>query len=175
MSMQIAPIARPHTEAIATVTMPITVPLNAQTATVARVAAIALGRGRRGAQTNRVMRRLSAGLSLRQRFLPLAAAVAAAVALASPVHADVDTDFANQLHVYGVYGPKDYNAWLGKIACKRLGNGTDADAFGSAAFLSKNLPHGSTTAQTWQFLDAAVTTYCPDQMPVLTSAAGPRQ
>jgi Protein of unknown function (DUF732) len=175
MSMQIAPIARPHTEAIATVTTPITVPLNAQTATVEHVAGIALGRGRRGAQTNRVVRRLSTGLSLRQRFVPLAAAIAAAVALASPVHADVDTDFANQLHVYGVYGPKDYNAWLGKIACKRMGNGMDAGAYESAAFLSKNLPQGTTTAQTWQFLNSAINTYCPDQMPVLTSAAGRRQ
>jgi hypothetical protein len=100
---------------------------------------------------------------------------AAMLALAVPVHADVDTDFANQLHVYGVYGPKDYNAWLGKIACKRLGNGTDADAHESAAFLAKNLPAHSTTEQTWQFLDTAINTYCPDQMPVLTSAAGPRQ
>jgi hypothetical protein len=100
---------------------------------------------------------------------------AAMVALAAPVHADVDTDFANQLHVYGVYGPRDYNAWLGKISCNRLGNGTDADAYQSAAFLSKNLPQGTTTAQTWQFLNTAITTYCPDQIPVLTSAAGPRQ
>lgn len=51
----------------------------------------------------------------------LASITAAAVALAAPAHADVDTDFANQLHGYGIYGA-----------------------------------------------------YCPDQMPVLTSAAGPR-
>jgi hypothetical protein len=98
----------------------------------------------------------------------------AMVALAAPVHADVDTDFANQLHVYGIYGPRDYNAWLGKITCNRLGNGTDANADASAAFLSKNLPRGTATAQTWQFLDAAINAYCPDQMPVLTPAAGPR-
>jgi hypothetical protein len=110
-----------------------------------------------------------------QKLLPLVAVVAAALALAVPVHANVDTDFANQLHVYGVYGPRDYDAWLGKITCKRLGNGTAADAYKSAAFLSKNLPQGSTTAQARQFLNTAVTTYCPDQMPVLTSAAGPRQ
>jgi hypothetical protein len=106
------------------------------------------------------------------------ASITAAVVLAAPAHADVDTDFANQLHVYGIYGPRDYNAWLGKITCNitcnRLGNGTDADAYRSAAFLSKNLPRGSTTAQTWQFLAAAISTYCPDQMPVVTSAAGPR-
>jgi hypothetical protein len=90
------------------------------------------------------------------------------------VHADADTDIANQLHGYGIYGPRDYNAWLGKITCNRLGNGIDADADRSAAFLSKNLPRGTTTGQTWQYLNAAINTYCRDQMPVLTSAAGPR-
>src|ERR1700692_2878297 len=96
---------------------------------------------------------------------------AAAVVLAAPSYADVDTDFANQLHTYGIYGQRDYNAWLGKITWDRLG-GIDADADKSAAFLSKNLPRGTTTAQAWQFLAAAIGTYCPDQMPVLTSAAG---
>ena len=85
-------------------------------------------------------------LSAQEKFLPLVAVVAAAVALAAPVHADVDTDFANQLHGYGIYGQRDYNAWLGKITCNRLGNGIDADAYKSAAFLSKNLPRNSTTS-----------------------------
>src|ERR1700688_3041122 len=98
---------------------------------------------------------------------------AAAGVLAAPSYADVDTDFANQLHTYGIYGQRDYNAWLGKITCDRLG-GIDADAYKSAAFLSKNLPRGTTTEQTWQFLAAAIGSYCPDQMPVLTSAAEPR-
>ena len=35
--------------------------------------------------------------------------------LAAPAHADVDTDFANQLNGHGIYGPRDYNSWLGKI------------------------------------------------------------
>src|ERR1700731_3469946 len=104
--------------------------------------------------------------------LGLASITAAAVALAAPAYADVDTDFANQLHGYGIYGPRDYNAWLGKITCNRLGSGVDADAYKSASFLSKNLPRDSTTAQTWQFLAAAVGTYCPDQTPVLTTVAG---
>jgi hypothetical protein len=60
--------------------------------------------------------------------------------------------------------PRDYNAWLGKITCNRLG-GIDADADTSAAFLSKNFPRGSTIAQTWQFLAGAIGTYCPDQTP----------
>ena len=137
------------------------------------VAGIELGGRRRGSQTHWAVRWLSTALSAHQKFLPLVAVVAAAVA--APVHADVDTDFANQLHGYGIYGQRDYNAWLGKITCNRLGNGIDADAFKSAAFLSKNLPRNSTTAQTWQFMNAAINTYCPDQMPVLTSAAGPRR
>ena len=100
-------------------------------------------------------------------LLGLVSVTAAAVVLAAPSYADVDTDFANQLHTYGIYGPRDYNAWLGKITCNRLG-GIDADADKSAAFLSKNLPRGTTTAQTWQFLATAIGTYCPDQTPVLT-------
>ena len=41
------------------------------------------------------------------------------LAVAAPAHADPDTDFQNELHIYGIYGEKDYNAWIGKIACKR--------------------------------------------------------
>jgi hypothetical protein len=104
----------------------------------------------------------------------LAAMTAATVALAAPAHADVDTDFANQLHSYDIYGPRDYNAWLAKITCERLGNGLDDTADKSARFLSHNLARGTSTAQTWQFLAAAITTYCPDQTPMLTSVAGPR-
>jgi hypothetical protein len=97
--------------------------------------------------------------------------VTAALAFAPPVHADVDTDFANQLHTFGIYGPKDYNAWLGKISCERLGRGTDPDVYASANFLKKNLPRNSTTGQTWQFLGAAMQTYCPEMLPRLQSIA----
>jgi hypothetical protein len=139
------------------------------------VTGIDRGSGRRGSRTNRAVRWPSAGLSAAEKFLPLAAVFAAAVVLAAPAHADVDTDFANHLRGYGIYGQRDYNAWLGKITCNRLGDGIDTDAYESAAFLSKNLPRNSTTAQTWQFLDAAINTYCLDQMPVLTSAAEPQR
>lgn len=94
-----------------------------------------------------------------------------AIALAAPVHADVDTDFANELHTYGIYGPRDFNAWIGKIVCNRLYNGVDQDAYKSAQFVSINLQRGSTTDQSWQFLGAALRTYCPDQLPVLERAA----
>jgi hypothetical protein len=108
-----------------------------------------------------------------RKLSALASIAAAAVTLAAPAHADVDTDFANQLHGYGIYGQKDYNAWLAKITCKRLGNGVDSSAEKSAEFLSHNLPRGTDTAQTWQFLAAAIDTYCPEQQPVLAAVAEP--
>ncbi len=96
---------------------------------------------------------------------------ALAIALAAPAHADVDTDFANQLHTYGIYGQRDYNAWIAKITCKRLHNKLDTDAYQSADFVSAQLQKGSTTQQAWQFLGAAIDFYCPDQRPVLQRAA----
>jgi hypothetical protein len=102
----------------------------------------------------------------------LTLATAATVALAAPAHAaDPDADFTNQLHGYGIYGPLDYNAWLGKITCERLHNGLDTTADKSAHFALVNLPRGTTTGQSYQFLAAAIGTYCPDQVPVLTAAA----
>jgi hypothetical protein len=102
----------------------------------------------------------------------LATIVAAlAIVLAAPAHADVDTDFANQLHAYDIYGPRDYNAWIGKITCYRLSRGEDPDAFASATFISHQLARGSTTEQSWQFLATAINFYCPDQQPVLQRAA----
>src|ERR1700758_5648382 len=98
-------------------------------------------------------------------------APAAVVALAAPAHADPDADFNNQLHGYGIYGQRDYNAWLGKITCERLHNGLDTTADKSAHFASVNLPRGTTTGQSYQFLAAAIGTYCPDQVPILTAAA----
>src|ERR1700737_5170165 len=98
------------------------------------------------------------------------AALAPAVVLAAPAHADPDVDFANELHTYGIYGQKDYNAWIGKITCKRLYNGVDRDADKSAKFIFVQLQKGSTTAQAWQFLGAPLPTYCPDPLPALTAA-----
>ena len=166
--MQIAPVATAHTEASTTATTPITTPTNA---TVEDVAEIDLGGERHGSQTNWAVRWLSRALSAPQKFLPLFAVVSAAVALAAPVHADPDVDFANELHTYGIYGGKDYNAWIAKITCKRLYNGTDLDADKSAKFVFLQLPKGSTTQQAWQFLDAALRTYCPDKLPILQAAA----
>jgi hypothetical protein len=108
--------------------------------------------------------------------LSVPALVAAAmVAVAAAAHADPDTDFANQLHRQGIYGPLDYNAWLGKITCERLHNGVDTTAGKSAHFALVNLPRSTTAGQSYQFLAAAISTYCPDQVPLLTSAAARHQ
>ena len=86
-----------------------------------------------------------------------------ALAVAAPAHADPDTDFYNELHIYGIYGEKDYNAWIGKIACKRLWNNLDQDANASAKFVKRQLHKDTTTEQTYQFLGAALRTYCPGE------------
>lgn len=110
-------------------------------------------------------------MTLTRRALPAIAAAVAAVALAVPAHADPDIDFANTLHGFGIYGPRDYNAWLGKIMCKRLYKGVDGNAYASSAFILRNLALGSTQTQAWQFVGAAINTYCPDQVGVLQAAA----
>jgi hypothetical protein len=97
--------------------------------------------------------------------------VAAGLALAAPANADPDIDFATELHGYGIYGQRDYNAWIGKITCKRLDRGIDTDAYAAARFVFNNLPKDSTTEQSWQFLGAALRTYCPDKLPILARAA----
>jgi hypothetical protein len=91
--------------------------------------------------------------------------------LAAPAQADPDTDFTNELHTYGIYGQKDYNAWIGKIACKRLYTGVDADAQKSAQFISNQLQKGQrSTEQAYQFLGAALRTYCPEKLSILLPA-----
>ena len=95
------------------------------------------------------------------------AAIAVAIAGAAPANADPDIDFADQLHGFGIYGQRDYNAWLGKITCKRLARGVDPDAYASVAFIAKNLARDTTQTQVAQFLGAAVSTYCPDMAGVL--------
>jgi Protein of unknown function (DUF732) len=109
---------------------------------------------------------------LTSTVLTAIALAAPANILAAPAHADPDTDFANELHTYGIYGQKDYNAWIGKITCKRLRNNVDHDAYASAQFISPQLDKNTTTEQTWQFLGAALRTYCPDKLPVLQRVAG---
>jgi hypothetical protein len=101
------------------------------------------------------------------------AIAAAALGVAAPAHADVDTDFTNELHVYGIYGQKDFNAWIAKITCKRLNKGVDVTAADSAKFIHDQLVLDSTTQQAYQFLGAGLRMYCPDKLPILAQAAQP--
>lgn len=96
---------------------------------------------------------------------------AAAIGVAAPAQADPDIDFADQLHSFGIYGQRDYNAWLGKITCKRLDRGVDPDAYASMSFITKNLARETTQTQVAQFLGAAVSTYCPNLAGILRSTA----
>lgn len=98
------------------------------------------------------------------------ALAAAGLVFAAPAAADVDTAFASELHGYGIYGQRDFNAWIAKISCKRLRNGVDHNANDSAKFIFNQLQRDSTTEQAWQFLGAALRTYCPDQLPILDDA-----
>jgi hypothetical protein len=95
------------------------------------------------------------------KFSVLTMVTAAMVALAAPAHADPDVDFANQLHGYGIYGPRDYNAWLGKITCERLHNGLDTTADKSAHFALINLPRGTTAGQSYRAVSHAVSHWHP--------------
>ena len=100
------------------------------------------------------------------------AAFAVAAVTAAPANADPDADFAVELHSYGIYGQKDYNAWIGKIQCKRLRTGLDANASEAAVFLKTNLERGTTEQQIYEFLSAGINYYCPDQRFVVDSLAG---
>ena len=110
-----------------------------------------------------VRHRLNKGTIQPMKVTGLAvAAIAAAISLSAPAYADPDTDFDNQLGRFGIYGAHDYNPYLAKIVCHRLGVGVDPDAAAAAHFLSINLPRGTTQVQTYQFLGSAIAQYCPD-------------
>ena len=105
-----------------------------------------------------------------RRLLVGIATLAVGLGFAAPAAADPDTAFADELHTYGIYGQKDYNAWIGKITCKRLATNVDANAFEAADFVHNQLDKNATTEQAWQFLAAGLRTYCPDRLPVLQQA-----
>ena len=96
-------------------------------------------------------------------------AATAALVFAAPAQADRDTDFTNELHIYGIYGQKDYNAWIAKITCKRLNKGVDVTAQDSAKFVHDQLVKDTTTQQAWQFLGAGLRLYCPEKLPLLSA------
>jgi Protein of unknown function (DUF732) len=126
--------------------------------------------GQRGSVTMSGQR-ISNGTIRRMKALTSAGfalvSIAAAIGLSAPAYADPDTDFDNQLQRYGIYGSHDYNPYLAKIACRRLGQGVDPDAAATAHFLTNNLPRGTTQVQAYQFLGSAVSFYCPDLAPKL--------
>ena len=99
---------------------------------------------------------------MKRAMIGLALAAAAVVVGAAPAHADVDTDFANELHTYGIYGQKDYNAWIAKLTCKRLDKGLDTDANKSAQFIHMQLVKDSTTRTVWALTCHASTTRWPE-------------
>ncbi|MCK0176107.1 MULTISPECIES: DUF732 domain-containing protein [Mycobacteriaceae] len=102
-----------------------------------------------------------------------AAAAAMALTVAVPAQADPDTDFSNELHTFGIYGQKDYNAWIGKIACKRLHTGLDPDSVAAVRFVQGQMEKDTTQEQSWQFLGSAMKYYCPDKLSVLLPAERP--
>lgn len=102
--------------------------------------------------------------------------MSAAVLFAVPARADFgdpDTEFAARLHSYGMYGPRDYTAWIGKVVCKRLTNNVDHDTAESVEFVGKNI-EGANSEQTGQFVSAALSTYCPDKLIVAQQAGDTR-
>ena len=97
------------------------------------------------------------------RLATIVATAGAAIALAAPAQADdYDYVFKNTVNAFGVYGPQDQLAWLGKISCDRIGRGVDGDAYKSANFIQRNLPRGTSEGQAFQFLGASIDHYCPD-------------
>ncbi|MFN8227278.1 MAG: DUF732 domain-containing protein [Mycobacterium sp.] len=108
---------------------------------------------------------------MKRSLSALTAVLALSVITPATAHADVDTDFQNTLHTFGIYGQRDFNAWIGKLTCERLNRGVDHDAYASQHFVANQLDRHSTEAQTWQFLGLAIATYCPDQLPVLQRAS----
>ncbi|WP_067976669.1 DUF732 domain-containing protein [Mycolicibacter icosiumassiliensis] len=103
------------------------------------------------------------------RLAGFATIVATAITLAAPAHADIDTEFADQLHSHGIYGSRDHNAWLAEITCERLLRGVDATTADSTRFLSTNLALNTSQPQAGAFLATALAFYCPDRALMLDS------
>ncbi|UBV22610.1 DUF732 domain-containing protein, partial [Mycolicibacterium fortuitum] len=54
---------------------------------------------------------------MKRLVIALSICAATGLAVSAPAYADPDTDFANELHTFGIYGQRDYNAWIAKIMC----------------------------------------------------------
>src|ERR1700742_5057366 len=100
-----------------------------------------------GARTT-VRHRLNKGTIQPMKVTGLAvAAIAAAMSLSAPAYADPDTDFDNQLGRFGIYGAHDYNPYLAKIACHRLGGGGGQEGPELPPFFSPTPPPPTTPHQ----------------------------
>jgi hypothetical protein len=95
------------------------------------------------------------------RIAVLTGALASAVAVPAPAHAD-DAGFLNRVHAAGIPLTDDKALTLGRAACVDLTN----DIPLSAVLAAQNPavgdgPHLS-AAQNWELLSAAVTELCPE-------------
>jgi Protein of unknown function (DUF732) len=115
------------------------------------------------------------------KLLTSVTVAAAAIALATPAQADptprtpspssdYDAPFKDTVNGFGIYGPQDQLAWMGKISCDRINRGLDTDPYKSADFIQHNLPRGTTQGQAFQFLGAAIDHYCPNQVGFIQGA-----
>jgi hypothetical protein len=102
-------------------------------------------------------------------LIALMACMATGLAVSAPAQADPDTDFSKELQGHGIYGQKDFNAWIGKLMCKRLDRGVDLTARDSAEFVGDQLIRGTSTEQVYQFVGGAMNYYCPDKRVLLTA------
>jgi hypothetical protein len=116
------------------------------------------------------------------RLATIGALAGAAIALAAPAQADpvaprtpsppsdYDAPFKNTVNGFGIYGPQDQLAWMGKISCDRINRGVDTDPYKAANFIQHNLARGTTEGQAFQFLGAAIDHYCPNQIGFIQGA-----
>ena len=116
------------------------------------------------------------------RLAVIGALAGAAIGLAAPAQADpiipstpsppsdYDAPFKNTVNGFGIYGPQDQLAWMGKISCDRINRGVDGDPYKAAHFIQTNLPRGTTEGQAFQFLGAAIDHYCPNQVGFIQGA-----
>jgi len=116
------------------------------------------------------------------RLAVIGALAGAAIGLAAPAQADpiipstpsppsdYDAPFKNTVNGFGIYGPQDQLAWMGKISCDRINRGVDSDPYKAAHFIQNNLPRGTTQGQAFQFLGAAIDHYCPNQVGFIQGA-----
>ena len=116
------------------------------------------------------------------RLAIIGALAGAAIGLAAPAQADpiipstpsppsdYDAPFKHTVNGFGIYGPQDQLAWMGKISCDRINRGLDTDPYKAANFIQNNLPRGTTQGQAFQFLGAAIDHYCPNQVGFIQGA-----